>query len=80
MKDQTELRTISIAISTGQDTGSSAFNPAGAQAPIFFAEDDFTQELADGAYKISLSCGPGTSLSPEINPEEFESVYLWYIS
>jgi hypothetical protein len=59
-------------------TSQSASLAGPALAPVFFAEVELAEELMGKA--TSLSVGPALSQSPEIDPDEFESVYLWFIS
>ena len=48
--------------------------------PAFFSSRELTDELEERVSEISLSAAPELSHSPEVAPEEFESVYMWFIS
>lgn len=48
--------------------------------PALYTEVTFSEGLEEAVSAVFLSSEPGMPRSPEIDPEEFESVYLWFLS
>lgn len=46
----------------------------------YVSDEEALESLADELFSVSLSTGPVTSISPEIDPEDIESVFLWFLS